>query len=56
MLLPLGNPIKCHEEFLYLQPTMFPPTKRLDNTMLPPSPEWVDAQNKDGLDAIVFFK
>ena len=25
---PVGNPIKCHEEFLLLQP-MFPP-KRLD--------------------------
>ena len=28
MLLPSGNPFKCHEEVLYLQP-MIPP-KRLD--------------------------
>ena len=29
MLLPWGNPFKCHEEILYLQP-MIPPTKRFD--------------------------
>ena len=32
MLLPSGNPLKCHEEVLYLQP-MIPP-KRFD--ILPP--------------------
>ena len=29
MLLPSGNPFKCHEEVLYLHP-MIPPTKRFD--------------------------
>ena len=29
VLLPLGNPFKCHEEFLSLQ-HMIPPTKRSD--------------------------
>ena len=29
MLLPSGNPFKCHEEIVYLQP-MIPPTKRFD--------------------------
>ena len=29
MLLPSGNPFKCHEEVLYLQPRI-PPTKRFD--------------------------
>ena len=33
MLLPSGNPIKCHDEFLSLQP-MFPP-KRLLSGLLP---------------------
>ena len=27
MLLPLGNPIKCHQEVLSLQPTMIPPER-----------------------------
>ena len=34
MLLPSGNPFKCHEEVLYLQP-MIPP-KRFDIF----SPDW----------------
>ena len=38
MLLPLGNPIECHEEVLYLQP-MVPP-KRFDI----PFPSLGDAQ------------
>ena len=29
MILPSGNPFKCHEEVLYMQP-MIPPTKRFD--------------------------
>ena len=29
MLLPSGNPFKCHEEVLYLQP-MIPPSKSFD--------------------------
>ena len=29
MLFPSGNPFKCHEEVLYLQP-LIPPTKRFD--------------------------
>ena len=35
MLLPSGNPFKCHEEVLYLQP-MIPPTKRFDTF----PPDW----------------
>ena len=27
MLLPSGNPIKCHEKVLSLQPIMFPPER-----------------------------
>ena len=34
MLLPSGNPFKCHEEILYLQPTI--PPKRFDIF----SPDW----------------
>ena len=30
MLLPYGNPFKCHEEVLYLQPIMMIPPKRFD--------------------------
>ena len=35
MLLPSGNPFKCHEDILYLQP-MIPPTKRFDIS----PPDW----------------
>ena len=37
MLLPAGNPIKCHKEVLSLQP-MIPPTKRFDPP--PPPLDW----------------
>ena len=50
MLLPSGNPIKCHEEVLSSQP-MFPPTTRFDNF----PPDWVNAQNDDGLDAFIIL-
>ena len=36
MLLPSGNPFKCHEEVLFLQP-IIPPTKRFD--IFPPLTE-----------------
>ena len=47
MLLPLGNPFKCHEEVLYFQP-MVPP-KRFDIF----SP--LTGGCSDGLDAFRFF-
>ena len=40
MLLPSGNAVISHEEFLSIQP-MFPP-KRLDNKLV--LPDWVDAR------------
>ena len=39
MLLPLGNPIKCHKEVLSLQPII--PPKLVD---IPPPPWLEDAQ------------
>ena len=47
MLLPSGNPFKCHEEVLFLQP-MIPP-KRFD--IFSPLTKGCS----DGLDAFIFF-
>ena len=47
MLLPSGNPFKCHEEVLYLQPII--PPKRFD--ISPPLTEGCS----EGLDAFRFF-
>ena len=44
MLLPSPNPIKCHEEFVFLQP-MFPLIKRFDNV----------SPYSEGLDAFILF-
>ena len=46
MLLPLGNPFKCHEEVLYLQPMISP--KRL--TFFP-----LTGECSEGLGAFRFF-
>ena len=48
MLLPSANPLKCHEEVLYLQPTI--PPKRFD--IFPP--DW-GAGCSEGLGAFSFF-
>ena len=49
ILLPLGNPIKFHEEVLSWQPTI--PPKRFD--IFPP-PDW-GMLRRSRLDAFIFF-
>ena len=49
MLLPSGNPFKCYEEVLYLQP-MIPP-KRFDIS----PPNWGVGGYSEDLDAFIFF-
>ena len=50
MLRPLGDPIKPHEKILSLQLFL----SHLINVFITSPPDWVYAQNNDGLDAFRF--